>query len=164
MSEQPLVIEPVNVPRLLEDLMVEMGPAADSKGILLGGIVSNAAPRDIPHISADPVALREIFSNLMENAIKHNKSGTEVTVDVRQENNQLVVQVFDDGIGMPPETLANIFEKGRRSYGPGAARGTGMGLYLSKLLVELHGGDITASSRDNKGTEFRITLPIRRTR
>ena len=92
MTGQPLVMEPVNVPRLLENLMVDLGPAADAKGLLLGGIVSNSG-QDIPHISADPLALKEVFSNLMENAIKHNGAGTEVTAEVKREASKLVVRM-----------------------------------------------------------------------
>lgn len=153
--------EPANVPRLLEDLMVDLGPAADAKGIVLGGIVSDLG-HGVPHISADPMALREVFSNLLENAVKHNGPGTEITAEVKQQDNRLLVRIADNGKGMSREALRTIFEKGSRNYRPGAARGTGMGLYLCKLLVELHGGEITADSGDGGGTEFRITLPLRR--
>ena len=161
MADQPLVMEPVSIPHLLEDLMVGLAPAADEKGIVLGGIAGSPATNET-HISADPMALREVFSNLMENAVKHNGSGTEITAEVNQQGQNLIVKISDTGKGVPKETLANLFDKGSRSYRPGTARGTGMGLYLSKLLIELHGGEITASSEDGKGTEFRIVLPIRR--
>jgi len=162
MVEQPLVMEPVNVPRLLEDLMVELGPAADAKGIMLGGIVSSDV-QGMTHISADQMALKEVFSNLLENAVKHNDPGTEIKGEVTQRKNRLLVSISDNGKGVPQEALESIFDKGSRNYRPGAGVGTGMGLYLCKLLIELHGGEITASSEDGKGTEFRISLPLRRT-
>jgi len=68
MSEQPLVIEPVNIPLLLEDIMVNLGPSADAKGIVLGGLI-NKAGQDADYISGDASALREVFSNLLENSI-----------------------------------------------------------------------------------------------
>ncbi len=162
MSDQPLVMEPVNVPGLLEDLMIDMAPAADARGIVLGSAIDKTA-QDAPHTSADPLALREAFSNLLENAIRHNGRGAEVTAEVRQQHDRLLVRIADNGKGMSQEALATLFEKGGRKYRPGAARGTGMGLYLCKLLVELHGGEIRANSEEGKGTEFRISLPIRRT-
>jgi two-component system sensor histidine kinase ResE len=160
MADQPLVMEPVNVPGLLEELMIDMAPAAAAKGIVLGTSVEEA--QDLPHISADPMALREIFSNLVENAVKHSGSGTEVTAEVKMRGEALSVRIADTGKGMPQEALASIFERGSRKYRPGTARGTGMGLYLCKLLVELHGGDIVAKSTEGEGTEFQISLPAKR--
>ncbi|HEU0021171.1 MAG TPA: HAMP domain-containing sensor histidine kinase [Dehalococcoidia bacterium] len=164
MSEQLLVIEPVNLPRLLEDLMVDLGPAADAKGILLGGIVSNSDPDGSYVISADPMALREVFSNLLENAVKHNSLGTEVSAEVKLQNDRMLVRIADNGKGLSADLVKTIFDKGSRHYRPGSqARSTGMGLYLAKLLVELHGGEIAVDSQPGAGTEFRVTLPLRRT-
>lgn len=164
MSEQLLVIEPVILPRLLEDLMVDLGPAADAKGILLGGIVSNSDSNGSCVISADPMALREVFSNLLENAVKHNSAGTEVSAEVKRQNHRMLVRIADNGKGMSEDLLKTIFDKGSRAYRPGSrARSTGMGLYLAKLLVELHGGEITVDSQPGGGTEFKISLPLRRT-
>ena len=84
MSEQPLVIEPVNIPLLLEDIMVNLGPSADAKGIVLGGLI-NKAGQDADYISGDASALREVFSNLLENSIRHNGPGTEITAEVKHQ-------------------------------------------------------------------------------
>jgi len=162
MAGQPLVFEPVNVPRLLEDLMVDLGPAADSRGIILGGIVSNPGPDGSSVISADPIALKEVFSNLLENAVRHNGPGTEISAEVKRSNGRLHIRIADNGKGLSPDVLTTIFEKGSRTYRPGTARGAGMGLFLSKLLIDLHGGEITAHSQGGAGAEFRISLPLRR--
>ncbi len=161
MSEQPLVIEPVNVARLLEDLMVDLGPSADAKGIFLGGMVTKSA-KDGNYVSGDVSALKEIFSNILENAIKHNGRGTEITSEVKPEQGNLLVRIADTGKGIRQEVFASLFDKKGPDYRPRTTRGTGMGLHLCKLLVELHGGQITASTAENKGTEFRILLPLRR--
>ena len=163
MSEQPLIFEPVNIPMLLEDRMVDLGPAADSKGIMLGGIVSSSDPEESYVISADPEALNEVFSNLLQNAVKHNGSGTVISAEVKHQNGRIQVRISDDGSGMSAGVLETIFDKGSRSYRPGRTGGTGMGLYLAKLLVEMHGGDISAYSQDGCGTQFNISLPLRRT-
>ena len=110
------------------------------------------------------MALREVFSNLLENAVKYSGAGTEIAAEVKWEDGQLSVRIADNGNGIPPEILGSIFEKGNHTYHPGAASGTGMGLFLSKMLVELHGGRIDARSPDGAGTEFHISLPIRRSR
>ncbi len=163
MAEQPLVIEPVNVPRLLEDVMVNLGPSADAKGIVLGGVV-NKSSQEAAYISADSSALREVFSNLLENSIRHNGAGTEITAEVTHQDNNLLVRIVDNGKGIPPEILSRLFEKGTKRYHPRMTKGTGTGLYLCKVLVQLHGGQITAETVVGKRTEFRILLPLRRIR
>ncbi len=163
MTRQPLVIEPVNVARMLEDLMVDLGPAADARGIFLGGVVAGST-RDAAYVSGDASVLREVFSNLLENAVRHNEPGTEVKAEVRQQDGDLLVRIADTGKGIRPEVLSGLFDGVGPSYRPQMTKGSGMGLYLCKLLVELHGGQITASTEAGKGTEFRILLPLRRTR
>jgi len=161
MTEQPLLLEPVNVPRLLEDLMLNLALSAEAKGIVLGSVV-DSPPESVAHISADVSALREVFSNLLENAIRHNEAGTEVAAEVKQLERHLLVCIRDTGKGIPAEVISTIFERGGPSYHPQKTKGTGMGLYFCKLLVELHGGSIEAKSVEGKGTQFNILLPLRR--
>ena len=161
MAEQPLVIEPVNVPRLLEDIMVNLGPSADAKSIVLGGVI-NKAGQDGDYISGDTSAFREVFSNLLENSIRHNGPGTEITAEVTHQGNNLLVRIIDNGKGIPQEIISHLFEKGIPRYHPRMTKGTGTGLYLCKLLIQLHGGQITAETVEGKRTEFRILLPLRR--
>lgn len=163
MSGQPLVMEPVNLPALLEDIMIDLAPAAEAKGLVLGGVVRDEGA-EVPYISADESALREVFSNILENAIKHNSAGTEVTAEVRAKGRTVEIDIADTGSGIPQETLSDMFDRGNRRYVPGENRGTGMGLYLCKLLTELHGGSISATSRDGEGTVFKLSLPSRRLR
>ena len=162
MAEQPMIIEPVNISRMLEDVMVELGPAADAKGILLGGKVADMAG-DSCYVSGDASALREIFTNLLENAIKHNEAGTEIITDIKHDDGSLLVSISDTGKGIPSDILNNLFKKASPNYHPKMIKGSGMGLFLCKLLVELHGGSITANAVEGKGTEFSIRLPLRRT-
>lgn len=161
MSGQPLVMEPVNIPLLLEDLMINLAPAAEAKGIVLGGVV-RGEDKEVPRISGDEAALREVFANLLENAVKHNGKGVEITGEVRHATNQIIVTIFDTGKGIPQELVSTMFGRGNRRYAPGQNRGTGMGLYLCQLLTELHGGTISVSSEEGSGTTFETTLPLRR--
>lgn len=162
MERYPLIIEPVNVLRMLEDLMVELGPAADSKGIFLGGVIT-APEQDKLYVSGDASALREVFSNILENSLKHNGKGTEIKAEVNQQDDHLVVRITDTGKGIPLEILSGLFDKVSLNYRPKKTRGTGMGLYLCKVLVELHNGKIMASSPKGKGSEVCVWLPLRRT-
>ena len=161
MSGQPLVMEPVNIPLLLEDLMINLAPTAEEKGILLGGVVRRG-DEEVPYLSGDEAALREVFSNLLENGVKHNAAGTEITGEVRHNANRLTVTISDTGTGIPQELVSTMFGRGNRRYTPGQNRGTGMGLYLCQLLTELHSGSISVSSSENSGTSFEISLPLRR--
>ncbi|MFC1983082.1 sensor histidine kinase [Chloroflexota bacterium] len=135
LTGQPLVLEPINIPRLLEDLMLNLAPAAEAKGIVVGGIV-NCQPEAVAHISADVSALREVFSNLLENAVKHNGDGTEVVAEVKQLDRHLMVCIRDTGKGIPAEVISTIFEKGSSGYHPRITRGSGMGLI--KRCAEFH--------------------------
>ena len=161
MSGQPLVMEPVNIPLLLEDLMINLAPAAEAKGIVLGGVV-RGEDKEVPRISGDEAALREVFANLLENAVKHNGKGVEITGEVRHATNQIIVTISDTGKGIPQELVSTMFGRGNRRYAPGQNRGTGMGLYPCQLLTELHGGTISVSSEEGSGTTFETTLPLRR--
>ena len=107
--------------------------------------------------------MREVFSNLLENSIRHNGPGIEITAEVTHQDSNLLVRIMDNGKGMPQEVLSRLFEKGTKSYHPRMTKGTGTGLYLCKLLIELHGGQITAEAVEDKSTEFQILLPLRRT-
>ena len=159
MTDQPMVMEPVNVAAAIEDLMVGLGPSADDRGVQLGGVAGNTSN----YISGDGGALREAFSNILENAVTHGNQGTEVTAEIASRNGAVHIQFSDTGPGMDEEQLGTLFTPGARAYRPGASRGTGMGLALSKRLIEMHGGTIAAASTPGEGTSFQIVLPARRT-
>ena len=159
MDGQPRIMEPVNIAATIEDLMIGLGPAADERGILLGGVEGGTEN----YVSGDAAALREALSNILENAVTHGSKGTEVTAEISSKNSVVNVRIRDTGPGMDEERLARLFDPGARTYRPGASRGTGMGLVLSKMLIEMHGGKIVASSTPGEGTSFDITLPLRRT-
>ncbi|MDA1278479.1 MAG: HAMP domain-containing sensor histidine kinase [Chloroflexi bacterium] len=161
MTDQPLVMEPINVPGMIEDLMMGLAPAADEKGIVLGGVVESTGDPQ-PIVSGDPSAFREVFSNIIENAIVHGSSGSEVAAELHNSSGRVRIRIRDTGPGMSDEQLRTLFRPGAREHQPGVRSGTGMGLYLCKLLVELHGGTVTASSKPGSGTMFEIDLPLRR--
>jgi signal transduction histidine kinase len=158
MDGQPRVMEPVNIAATIEDLMIGLGPAADEKGILLGGVEGGLEN----YVSGDTSAIREALSNILENAVAHGIEGTEVTAEISSKNSSVNIRIRDTGQGMTTEQLEQLFDPGGRGYRPGSSRGTGMGLVLSKMLIEMHGGQITASSKVDKGTTFDISLPDRR--
>ena len=137
-----------------------LDPLARSKGIELFRELSD----DFPIVQADESRMRQILLNLLSNAIKFTSQGGKVTVIVDLVENDVVqVQVADTGIGIKKEHQDIIFSEFRQVDESYARRyeGTGLGLALTKRLVELHGGSIWAESEEGKGSTFTFTFPRR---
>ncbi len=118
-------------------------------------------PDNLPPIAADRSSITEVFSNLIDNAIKYSFEGGAVTVSATVKGDFVEVSVADNGIGIPANVVKNIFRKFYRSHrSRDAVAGSGIGLYLCKALVESHGGFIGVQSRENHGSIFTFSLPI----
>ena len=113
-------------------------------------------------IPGDPEMLEETFTTLLDNAIKHNPPGTEVVAELTSQDGTAVVRISDNGKGISEDLVARIFDEGARDKGAGSSRGTGMGLYIAKMLTELQGGAIKVESQPGKGSTFSVTLPFGR--
>ena len=118
-------------------------------------------PEDLPEVLADPDRLERILTNLWSNALKYSAPGTRVTVDARVEDGWVVTSVTDRGPGIPPEELPRLFERYFRGA-TGRERGEGveLGLYITRRLVEAHGGRIWVESQVGVGSTFSFTLPV----
>lgn len=119
-------------------------------------------PADLPKIAADRASLSEVIGNLIDNAIKysHTNGHIEVAASYTARDPYVALTVSDDGIGMPATVLKNLFEKFYRSHrSRESVAGTGIGLYISKAIVESHGGTITVKSEEGKGSTFTVHLP-----
>ncbi len=141
----------------IEDVIERLSPQASEKRIRL----QTRIPKSPLEIKADPNRLSQILLNLMSNAIKYTKEGGRVTVTVRKRKSAIAVSVEDTGIGMSSEDLEHLFEKFYRSSNPyvESVRGTGLGLWITKSMVEMHGGSITVESKVGKGSRFTFTIP-----
>ncbi len=118
-------------------------------------------PESLPTVAADPAAIGEVLSNLIDNAIKYSNEGGLVHVMARPIPGFVEVSIIDRGIGMPSSVLPNLFHKFYRSHrSRETVAGTGIGLYICKAIVSSHGGTITARSVENEGSTFSFTLPI----
>lgn len=118
-------------------------------------------PDTLPTIAADANAVSEVFSNLIDNAIKYSNEGGLVHVTAHPVPGFVEVSVIDRGIGMPSNVLPNLFHKFYRSHrSRETVAGTGIGLYICRAIVSSHGGTITARSVENEGSTFSFTLPI----
>ena len=109
----------------------------------------------------DPKLLFQVFSNLLSNAIKYSPGGGAIDVDANIVANEVVVAIADRGIGIPADDLDRLFERYHRGSNVSGIVGTGVGLYLVKMVVDLHGGSVDVKSKEGEGARFTIRLPIR---
>lgn len=117
-------------------------------------------PANLPTIAGDPASLSEVFGNLIDNAIKYSNEGGSINVTAAQKGDMVEVYVQDHGIGMPASVIGNLFQKFYRSHrSRETVAGTGIGLYISKAIVESHGGTISVRSEDGRGSTFTVSLP-----
>lgn len=126
-----------------------------------GRMLSVNIPDNLPTIAADRASLSEVFGNLIDNAIKYSYEGGVVNVTARVNGDFVEVAVQDSGIGMPEGVVSNLFQKFYRSHrSRETVAGTGIGLYISKAIVESHGGNISVRSQDGRGSTFTVSIPI----
>ena len=107
--------------------------------------------------------LRQVLTNLTMNAVKYSPDGGSITVRCRERGSQhVVIEVVDHGIGIPPEQVGRLFHKFQRvnTEKHMAISGTGLGLYICRLIVEGHGGQIWVESEAGKGSTFGLVLPL----
>lgn len=156
-----------------EQLVLQIAPFdfADCVNEVLAGIEQQALARRVTierraiysgTIRADRIRLKEILYNLLSNAVKFTPEDGRVWIEAEGRGQQLAVTVGDTGIGIPPEEHANIFEKFYQvgNTARGIREGTGLGLPITKRLIEMHGGRISVKSTPQVGSEFTFTVPL----
>ncbi len=155
--EIELQVKSIDLRPIVEIVLTLSGPVVDEKPIAL----LNEVPVDLPPIAGDENRLQQILLNLVGNGIKFSTDGV-VTVSASVKDEAIEVRVSDTGIGIPAEKFDTIFQlfeqvdaSTQREYG-----GTGLGLPISKQLVELHGGTIRVESTPGEGSHFIFTLPM----
>ncbi|MDD4924117.1 MAG: two-component regulator propeller domain-containing protein [Dehalococcoidales bacterium] len=115
----------------------------------------------LPLIDIDESRIRQVVFNLLDNAIKFTPEGGSITVDVEINSSDIIIKINDTGIGMTQAELSNIFNSYRSSEKhKGNLSGLGLGLSLSKMFIELHGGRIWAESEEEKGSTFFFSIPF----
>jgi two-component system, OmpR family, sensor histidine kinase KdpD len=147
----------------LHDLGEIVGSALErASKILVHHRVEVDLAKDLPMVKADPVLLEQVLFNLLDNAGKYAPAGTAVRIQSWRDGDSVVLQVLDEGEGLPPADLEQIFDKFYRVQKADQVRaGTGLGLAISRGFVEAMHGTITAANRtDRSGAVFTITLPI----
>jgi two-component system, OmpR family, sensor kinase len=160
LEERPLERLPVDIPALLEEVTetVQSLPAAQERKI---GLLISRVPWPFPPVIGDRDLLGLVFYNLLENALKFTTGDQSVEVRALEDGRAIVVEVADNGAGIPPAELSKIFEELYRGVNARGTEGSGLGLALSRRIVVLHGGTVEVRSRqdDPRGTVFTVRLP-----
>jgi two-component system OmpR family sensor kinase len=121
-------------------------------------IAERVAAAPMPMVG-DAKLLFQVFSNVLSNAIKYSPDGGVIAVDAALAGEEVVVAVADHGIGIPVADLDRLFERYHRGGNVSGIVGTGVGLYLVKMVVDMHGGAVTVESKEGEGARFIIRLP-----
>jgi two-component system phosphate regulon sensor histidine kinase PhoR len=152
-----LDIRDVDVKGIAESVLQIYEPKIEAKGLKSGLF----ADPGLPSVKADPFQIEQLLINLVDNAVRYTERG-EITISLKTEAQALVIEVRDTGIGISEEQLPRVFE---RFYVADKSRsrplgGTGLGLSIAKHIVQVHGGKIQVESTPEKGTTFRVFLPL----
>jgi two-component system sensor histidine kinase ResE len=149
---------PVNLTALLQAVGDKFVPQSRELKVKL---ISEIEP--LPAFIGDGDRLSQVFTNLVDNALKHTPEGGQVTLRAHREVGLVMISVEDSGQGIPPEELSRIFERfyqldKSRKGGPG--HGVGLGLAIAREIIQAHYGTLTASSLEGVGSTFTVTLPV----
>jgi signal transduction histidine kinase/HAMP domain-containing protein len=146
----------------------EVGPIVAGAARLIMGLTNSRQQRleveiesDLPQVSVEPDRVMQVLVNLLTNATEYCAEGSTIKVTASTVGSEVEVAVSDDGPGIPAEQLDHVFDRFTRGEVGLTQRvgGTGLGLAIAKSLIELHGGAIGVTSKEGKGTTFRIVLP-----
>ena len=149
-------MEPVALPNVIRNIVSVHKSLSDKHNLI------DSIPAGLPKVLGDPDRIRQVFLNLLTNAVRHSPDGTRIEVIAREQPQGWVeVEVIDEGIGIASADQERIFSKFVNLAKPTwIQKGTGLGLYITKGIVEAHGGEITVDSEEGRGATFRFTLPV----
>lgn len=155
----PVRLQAVNIRGVIEDVIMAQYEAAEARRVE----IKYEGPNRLVRILGDRDQLFQVFVNLVDNAIKYSQeSGGAILIAVQEEAERIFVRVSDDGIGIPPEDLPNLFQTAYRVADARSRKpkGSGIGLAIVRRIVEQHGGRIEVRSQPGAGTTFTFDLPI----
>lgn len=151
-----LLKENINIKKLIKDCVNELAPiAAKNKQT-----IRNLSSYDIPLVSIDKNEIKRVLINLINNSIAYTPKDGLITIDVENKTNEIIIKVSDNGKGIPESELEIIFERFFSKAKKFRKVGTGLGLYLSRQIIEKHDGKIWAESSLGKGSIFYVSLPL----
>lgn len=153
-----IAVEPTYIIPIIEEAIDEFSPVAEKKRVT----VALAVRGDIPKVLADMQKLKEVIMNLLDNAIKYNREDGRVDITVFEQSGVLITEIRDTGYGIPAKDQPQIFQKFFRAPTKETHEvlGTGLGLFVIRMLMEKMGGKVMFSSMEGKGSTFSFWLPI----
>lgn len=148
----------VNIDKLLQTAVNELKPMALERRIEIA--LDLGAPQ--AEVFCDAERIKEVFLNILNNAIKYSFVNSTVSLKTREQDGNLVVTFNDQGIGIPQKNQAHMFQKFSRADNAKRvdANGSGLGMFIADKIVHAHGGKITFTSEENVGTTFTVSLPV----
>jgi signal transduction histidine kinase len=154
---EPIDFKDVDVTGLLTELAQDVEALAHERGLRF-----SVGPMDSLTVRGDRVKLRQLFLNILDNAIRYTPSGGLISSSLVRRDGNAVASIVDSGIGIPAEHLPFIFDRfyrvdKARTYAEG---GTGLGLAIAVSIAKMHGGEIEVESQVGGGTTFRVVLPL----
>jgi len=156
-----IIVEPelTDLSELVNELLVELKQSAKEKQLKL----TASLDKKIGELSVDPNLVREVYKNLMTNAIKYSKDGGDIKINLSKIKKEVIFEIKDSGMGIPKKEQSKIFEKFHRATNAQKTDvdGTGLGLYLAKAIAESSKGRLWFESEENKGTTFWFALPLK---
>jgi len=148
--------EPVQLNALARNALEGIRGRAETKQIHLDVSLDES----IPPLNGNPVRLRQMIANLLDNAVKYTPEGGTIGFSTKREEDQALLLVSDSGIGIPPQEVSYVFNKFYRASNVQNTAGTGLGLSIVKSIAEIHGGRVWVDSASGKETRFTVVLPI----
>jgi len=152
--KRPPVVAPVRIREILEETLEFFRPLAERQGVLL----IYKAPDALPIVDVDRIQIEEVLLNLLQNAVDACKGGDvrEVSITLSVETESILISVSDTGPGMSEETRSRLFE----AFYTTKPEGLGLGLSLSRSIVEAHGGRLIGENLDGGGAQMSFSLPV----
>lgn len=151
--------EPTSLQALTREVLREVEQERAQKSIR----IITKLPRTIPQVRVDPILIRQVILNFLTNALKYTPSGSTVRLTCVKEQHHVRFSVADSGIGIPVAEQGHIFERFYRASNARSHKenGSGLGLYLAKMLIQMSGGTIGFTTTEGQGSTFWFTLPLR---
>jgi signal transduction histidine kinase len=149
--------KPVDLAALIRKNVEANGLLARRKSIALEAEIA----ADLPEVDADPARVEQVLTNFISNAIKYSQSGTSVSVRAAERDGEVLVEVRDQGQGIPAEELGKLFHLCQKTSArpTGGEQSTGLGLAIARQIVDAHGGKVGVESEAGRGSTFHFTLP-----
>jgi two-component system, NarL family, sensor kinase len=155
-----LQLAPVDLSVLAEEISSELFELAANRRVYLSVGYRDSDFRRSLWVDGDVLQLQRVFSNLIINAINHSRRGDQVEIILESQDSHHIVRILDTGSGIKPDEFPYLFERFYQGQGDRQAKGTGLGLYLARQIVEAHGCTIWAENRHPTGALFGFKLPV----